>query len=69
MKKILIIYNYFSTNKGSFSNRYYELSKIWIRRGYNVEFITSPYFKSDIVCKKIFEIQYIDKIKFSDKKI
>tara|TARA_B100001778_G_scaffold42253_1_gene30442 strand:- start:5685 stop:6890 length:1206 start_codon:yes stop_codon:yes gene_type:complete len=65
MKKILIIYNYFSTNKGSFSNRYYELSKIWIRRGYNVEFITSPYFKSDIVCKKIFEIQYIDKIKLN----
>ena len=65
MKKILIIYNYFSTNKGSFSNRYYELSKIWIRKGYNIEFITSPYFKSDIVCKKIFEIQYIDKIKLN----
>ncbi|MDC1519855.1 glycosyltransferase family 4 protein [Polaribacter sp.] len=64
-KKILVIYNYFSTNKGSYSNRYYELSKIWIDKGYSVEFITSPYFKSDISCKKIFEIQNIEGIKLN----
>jgi len=64
-KKILVIYNYFSTNKGSYSNRYYELSKIWIDKGYSVEFITSPYFKSDISCKKIFEIQNIERIKLN----
>lgn len=64
-KKILVIYNYFSTNKGSYSNRYYELSKIWIDKGYSVEFITSPYFKSDISCKKIFELQNIEGIKLN----
>lgn len=64
-KKILVIYNYFSTNKGSYSNRFYELSKIWLAKGYKVEFITSPYFKSDITCKKLFEIQNVEGIKLN----
>ncbi len=65
MKKILVVYNYFSTNKGSYSNRYYEFSKVWLEKGYEVEFITSPYFKSDIESSKFFEVQYIEGIKLN----
>lgn len=46
--KIIIIYQYFGTPKGSWSTRIYELSRRWIKEGHEVEVITSPYEKSDI---------------------
>lgn len=64
-KKILVIYNYFTTNKGAYSTRFYEFSKIWISKGYEVEFITAPYFKSDIVSTKFFDIQNIEGIRLN----
>jgi glycosyltransferase involved in cell wall biosynthesis len=48
---ILYLYQYFGTNKGSWSTRVYELAKRWIKEGHKVTVVTSPYDKSDITGK------------------
>ena len=60
--RIIIFYQYFGTPKGRWSTRIYELSKRWIKSGYNVTVVTSPYEKSDITCKKKVERQTVDGI-------
>mgnify|MGYP000710344851 FL=1 len=62
-KRILLIYTYFGTNKGSYSTRLYEFSKYWIENGYSVEVITAPHNKTDIKTNKFIETKYIDGIK------
>lgn len=62
-KRILLIYSYFGTNKGSYSTRLYEFSKYWIENGYSVEVITAPHNKTDIKTNKFIETKYIDGIK------
>ncbi len=60
--KIIYLYQYFGTPRGSWSTRVYEMCKIWIERGIEVTVITSPYDKSDIVANKLISKTSIDGI-------
>ncbi len=60
--KIIYLYQYFGTPKGSWSTRVYEMCKIWIELGADVTVITSPYDKSDIVANKLISTMKIDGI-------
>jgi glycosyltransferase involved in cell wall biosynthesis len=62
---LLIFYQYFSTNKGSYGTRLYEFSKYWVQKGYNVKVVTSVYYKSDLKklqSKKRYLVDGIDVI-------
>jgi glycosyltransferase involved in cell wall biosynthesis len=59
---IVYYYQYFSTPKGSWGTRVYEIAKNWIEHGHNVTVITSVYSKSDIKAKRFIENQRIDGI-------
>lgn len=63
--KILIIYQYFGTPKGSWSTRFYEFCKRWVSRGVDVNVITSPYEKSDLKTHGLISEQVIDGIKLT----
>jgi len=63
--RILIVYPYFGTPKGSWSTRIYELSKRWIAKGAEVEVITAPYAKSDIRASHFIESQIVEGIKLT----
>jgi glycosyltransferase involved in cell wall biosynthesis len=60
--KIIYLYQYFGTPKGSWSTRVYEMCKIWIEQGVEVTVITSPYDKLDIVANKLITKKKIDGI-------
>jgi len=60
--KIIYLYQYFGTPKGSWSTRVYEMCKIWIGQGVEVTVITSPYDKSDIVAKQLITKLKVDGI-------
>lgn len=60
--KVLIIYPYFGTPKGSWSTRMYELSQRWVSYNTEVEVITAPYTKSDIRASSFIESQTIEGI-------
>lgn len=62
-KKILLIYSYFGTNKGSYSTRLYEFSKYWVEKGYSVEVITAPHHKTDIKTNRLVETKHVDGVK------
>jgi glycosyltransferase involved in cell wall biosynthesis len=58
--KILVIYQYFGTPSGSWSTRFYELTRKWVQMGAKVSVLTAPYEKSDIsgsgfLCKQHIE--------------
>lgn len=61
--KILILYQYFGTPKGSWSTRIYEQARRWVSKGHDVTVITAPYLKSDIRAEKFIERQEVDGIK------
>jgi glycosyltransferase involved in cell wall biosynthesis len=46
--RIIYFYQYFSTSKGSWGTRAYELSKRWVQAGHEVTVVTSLYDKSDL---------------------
>jgi len=50
--RLLVLYQYFGTPKGSWSTRMYEMCKVWKEQGAEVTVITSPYDKSDIQSEK-----------------
>jgi glycosyltransferase involved in cell wall biosynthesis len=52
-KSIVIFFQYFSNNQGSYGTRFYELSKKWIEAGYSVTIITSVYYKSNLSKYKV----------------
>ncbi len=60
--KIVLVYQYFGTPKGSWSTRIYELTKRWVSKGCDVTVITSPYDKSDIKASGFISRQSIDGI-------
>jgi glycosyltransferase involved in cell wall biosynthesis len=60
--KILILYQYFGTPKGSWSTRIYELSRRWKEYGSEITIITAPYDKSDIQTNKLIDHQNIEGI-------
>ncbi len=60
--KILVLYQYFGTPKGSWSTRMYEMCKVWRDCGSKVTVITSPYDKSDIQSKKFVSRMNVDGI-------
>lgn len=60
--RILYIYQYFGTPKGSWSTRVYELTRRWAEKGHQITIITSPYYKSDIRGKGFISRQKIDGI-------
>jgi len=49
--RILVYYQYFGTPKGSWSTRFYELTRRWVKNGHSVTVITAPYEKTDIGSK------------------
>ena len=46
--EILIVYQYFGTQKSAWSTRCYEFSKRWVAEGHSVTVVTSAYDKSDV---------------------
>ena len=50
--KITIVFAYLSTNRGSFSPRLFELGQQLVKKGFEVTFITSTYYKSDLIKPK-----------------
>ena len=60
--KILYIYQYFSTPKGSWGTRVYEFARNWIKDGHQVTVITAVYSKSDLKPKGFIDTQYFDGI-------
>ena len=60
--KVLIVYPYFGTPKGSWSTRMYELSNRWKSQGADIEVITAPYEKSDIKATRFLESQIVEGI-------
>ncbi|MCK5611452.1 glycosyltransferase family 4 protein [Candidatus Pacearchaeota archaeon] len=60
--KIVYFYQYFTTPKGSYGTRVYELAKRWIAQGHDVTVVTSVYYKSDIKAVKLVEDQNFEGI-------
>ena len=60
--RILYLYQYFTTPKGSYSTRVYEFTKEWVERGHQVQVVTARYYKSDITANKFIDHQNIDGI-------
>jgi glycosyltransferase involved in cell wall biosynthesis len=61
--KIIYLYQYFGTPKGSWSTRVYELTRRWVEAGHDVTVITSPYDKSDIKADGLVSFQQVNGIK------
>lgn len=60
--RIIYFYQYFSTSKGSWGTRAYELSKRWVRAGNEVTVVTSVYDKSDLNPSGLIHRETIDGI-------
>lgn len=61
--RIVYIYQYFATPKGSWGTRAYEFAKRWVQMGHHVTIVTSVYDKSDLRPAGIidrFDIEGID---------
>lgn len=58
--KILVFYQYFGTPKGSWSTRYYELTRRWVKDGHKVTIVSSVYDKSDIKANSLIDKQCIE---------
>jgi len=58
--KIVFIYQYFGTPKGSWSTRVYELTRRWVSEGHEITVITAPYGKSDIKARGLVSKQQVD---------
>lgn len=63
--KILVVYPYFGTAKGSWSTRMYELTHRWVKEGAEVEVITAPYEKSDIRANGLISFQEVNGVKLT----
>lgn len=61
--KIVYFYQYFSTPKGSWGTRAYEFARRWVQAGHEVTIVTSIYYKSDLVAKRLIENQEFEGIK------
>lgn len=48
MARILVLYQYFATRRGSWGTRFYEFGKRWVEQGHQVTIVTSVYDKSDL---------------------
>jgi len=60
--RILLFYQYFGTPNGKWSTRVYEMTRRWVKKGYKVTVVTSPYEKSDITAVKRVERQNVEGI-------
>ena len=60
--KILFTNIYFTTPKGKWSTRVYDISKTWVDKGHEVHVITARYYKSDISSDKFYSLTEIDGI-------
>ena len=60
--KILFTNIYFTTPKGKWSTRVYDISKIWINKGHEVHVITARYYKSDLSSDRFYSLRKIDGI-------
>ncbi|MDN3204733.1 glycosyltransferase family 4 protein [Algoriphagus sediminis] len=58
--KILYFYQYYSTPKGSWGTRVHEFAQEWVKRGHEVQVVSSIYSKSDLKAKKFIEHQNFD---------
>jgi glycosyltransferase involved in cell wall biosynthesis len=61
--KIVYFYQYFTTPKGSYGTRVYEFTSEWVKKGYEVEVVTSLYSKSDLKAEKFIEQQIHNGVK------
>jgi len=48
LARVLVFYQYYCTPRGSYSTRFYEFSRRWVRAGHEVTIVTSIYDKSDL---------------------
>jgi glycosyltransferase involved in cell wall biosynthesis len=58
--KILYFYQYYGTPKGSYGTRVYEFTQEWVKKGHEVQVVTSIYSKSDLKAEKFIEHQNFD---------
>ena len=59
---ILYFYQYFTTPKGAYSTRVYELARRWVAQGARVTVVTACYDKSDLRSDKLFDRRTIEGI-------
>ncbi|MDE0558556.1 glycosyltransferase family 4 protein [Algoriphagus sp. NF] len=55
--KILYFYQYYATPKGSWGTRVHEFAQEWVKKGHEVQVVTSIYSKSDLTATKFIEHQ------------
>ena len=60
--KVLIFYQYFTTPKGAWSTRVYEMARRWVESGDRVTVVTSVYDKSDLRPSRLVERFDVDGI-------
>jgi glycosyltransferase involved in cell wall biosynthesis len=58
--KILYFYQYYATPKGSWGTRVHEFAQEWVKKGHEVQVVTSIYSKSDLKASKFIEHQNFD---------
>ncbi len=58
--KILYFYQYYSTPRGSWGTRVHEFAQEWVKRGHEVQVVSSIYSKSDLKAEKFIEHQNFD---------
>lgn len=60
--KVLVFYQYFTTPKGAWSTRVYEMARRWVESGDQVTVVTSVYDKSDLRPTRLVERFDVDGI-------
>lgn len=61
--RILYLYQYFGTPRGSWSTRSYEFARRWVDAGDTVTVITSVYDKSDLKADQLITVRDVDGIR------
>ncbi len=61
--KIVYFYQFFSSPKGSWGTRVYELGRRWVARGHEVTVVTSIFYKSDLEATGLVSEQSFDGIR------
>jgi len=60
--RILYLYQYFTTPRGAWSTRAYEMARRWVEKGHEVTIVTSVYDKSDLRPKQLVQRFDVDGI-------
>lgn len=63
MARVLVLYQYFSTRRGSWGTRHHEFGKRWVEHGHDVTVVTSVYDKSDLGSNRFIWTSNVDGIR------